>query len=677
MARPTMRRVIFLLAFLAVAVPTLPVAAQETPSVRLVLLAQTPWNSSYEEDGRELFVRFRAENLGATSLEELSIGVTLYGRLISRTAFEESLISDPAVALDVETYAREGSLGPRESRPFELTFPLDSGGIDPDDSGVYPLKIDLRSGPASLAAIRTPVVFLVRQPDTPLQLSSTFVLHHPIEFGPDGVFTSTSLEESLLPGGVLAEQIRALRMLATRPAQRAVDVAVSPVLLRQLGMMRDGYEVALAIGTREVEAGRGGAELAAQALADLRAIVAAPNVEVTALPFSAPELPSLVAGGLGRDLVVQLERGREVVSEMLGTAPLPGILRPPGDAIDDATLRELSSAGVSTLVAGPSTVEATPQPLGFAGPPTASLGDDGAIRAVVPDPSVAALLQSPVATGDPVRAAQIAIGELASIWQERPGERRGIAFVASEEGSLPAAFYVPFARAIAGAPWLTPMHAGEFATAFEPEEPSALTVTFPTRFTSSYVAELRQAKRRIKTYRSMLTSESEEPDRLETLLLLAESGQYLSDPGDGLALIARVHEAVSTVFDSVTVDTADEITLTSRTGSGIPVTVRNGADVPLRVHVTLESPFLRTSPSTDLELRPSEARTVTFRVDARSTGRFEANLHVLAPAGRIIAKRQLVIRSTVYNRIALVITIAAAMVLLALWARRFIPRRTS
>jgi hypothetical protein len=30
----------------------------------------------------------------------------------------------------------------------------------------------------------------------------------------------------------------------------------------------------------------------------------------------------------------------------------------------------------------------------------------------------------------------------------------------------------------------------------------------------------------------------------------------------------------------------------------------------------------------------------------------------------------------VYNRIALVITIAAALVLLALWARRFLPRRT-
>jgi hypothetical protein len=35
------------------------------------------------------------------------------------------------------------------------------------------------------------------------------------------------------------------------------------------------------------------------------------------------------------------------------------------------------------------------------------------------------------------------------------------------------------------------------------------------------------------------------------------------------------------------------------------------------------------------------------------------------------------VRSTVYNRIALLITIAAAFVLLGLWARRFLPRRTS
>jgi hypothetical protein len=97
------------------------------------------------------------------------------------------------------------------------------------------------------------------------------------------------------------------------------------------------------------------------------------------------------------------------------------------------------------------------------------------------------------------------------------------------------------------------------------------------------------------------------------------------------------------------------------------------------VRLQLSSPFLLgTPPEHDLELRPREAQTITFRVNARSTGRFEATLRVLAPRGRHIGDPvKITIRSTVYNRIALWITIAAALVLLGLWARRFIPRRTS
>jgi hypothetical protein len=680
MMRPAMRKLVLLLSLLSLGVVLdMPVvAAQQTTSIRLTLLSQTPWNSSYEEDGRELLIRFRAENFGAEPLDELSILVTLYGRLISRTALEEALISDPQFPLAAETYPREDAIGSNDSRDFELTFPLDSGGINPDDSGVYPLKIELRSGTTSLGAIRTPVVFLVRRPETPLGLSWTFVLDNPIEFGPDGVFTSTSLEQRLAPRGALSSQIRALRALATRPPQPVVDVAVSPMLLRQLAMMRDGYKVIVAGEIRRVDAGDDGARDAADALADLQEIAAAPNVRVSAMPFSAPELPSLLAGGLGQDLPEQLERGRDVVSTLLETTPVSGVLRPPDSAIDDATIRELAAAGISTVIVGPETVEAEPHPQGFAGPPAATLGDDGEIHAVVPDPAVAGLLESSGATGDPVRDAQIVVGALASIWQEQPGLVRGLALVVPEDATLPGRFYVPFTRAIASAPWLTPMHVEELTTTFVPAEPSVLAPTSPSLFDFTYVNELRQARRRISTFRDIIVGESDEPDRLEGTLLLAESRQFLSDPGGGLAFIAGVHDSVSAVFRSVTIDTVDNITLTSSTGSGIPVTVRNGADSALRVRLQLTSDFLLgTPPEQDLELRPRESRTVTFRVNARSTGRFRAELNVLAPAGRIIATRQLTIRSTVYNRIALLITIAAGLVLLGLWARRFIPRRTS
>jgi hypothetical protein len=322
-------------------------------------------------------------------------------------------------------------------------------------------------------------------------------------------------------------------------------------------------------------------------------------------------------------------------------------------------------------------VETPPQPLGLAGPPAASLSEAGILRAVVPDPAVAALLQSGLANSDPVRAAQVILGEIASIWQERPGELRGIALIMSEDSLLPAPFFTAFTRSIASAPWLTPMHAGEFATAFAPSEPSPLVAPSLRRFSTSYVGELKEARRLIATYRSMLVEPGTEPDRLETLLLLAESRQYLTTPEEGLAFITGVHDSVDAVFGAISVDSADVITLTSSTGSGVPVTVRSDADEALRVSVQLVSEGLSGTLSRDLELRPGEEQTVTFRVDLIRTGRFEVELQVLAPTGRLIQREALTLRSTVYNRIALVITIGAALVLLALWARRFLPRRTS
>ncbi|MGZ8612895.1 MAG: DUF6049 family protein, partial [Actinomycetota bacterium] len=113
------------------------------------------------------------------------------------------------------------------------------------------------------------------------------------------------------------------------------------------------------------------------------------------------------------------------------------------------------------------------------------------------------------------------------------------------------------------------------------------------------------------------------------------------------------------------------------TGAGVPVTVTNGSADALHVSVLLESPRLRGAPRLDLELAAGEAETVTFRVDVRSTGRFEVRLRVVSPGGRILDEEPITVRSTVYNRIALVITIAAALVLLGLWVRRLLPRRTS
>jgi len=680
MGRPIMHRLVrILLASSTLLLLPLPRAlAQEPSPVALRLSLQTPWNSP---DQTQLDLRFTAENTGAVPLDDLSIGLAVYGRVITRTQYEQSLVTDPspAIIIDAETLPREGEIAPGETRAFEVVLDLTFPGIDATQSGIYPLKLDLRSHGVPLAALRSPVIFLVRQPEVPLRLAWTFVLSEPIAFGPDGVFTSPALETSLRPGGRLAGELRALSTLAEDPSAVPVDVVLSPVLLTQLARMRAGYTVIEGGQPRTVEQGKGGSALAADALSQLARIAAAPGVELSAMPFSGPQLPSLVAGGLSRDLSVQLDRGTQVVASFLKATPSPAVLRPPRAALDDETLGDLTARGVSVLLLDPGSVAATPDPLGFALPPVATVGPvDRPALAIVPDQSVAALLAQPFVADDPVRGAQAVLGELAIIWQERPSDLRGIAVTLPETLHLPGGFYTAFASDAATAPWLHPTRATEFAAAFPPAGvPSPLAAPSVARFSDAYVDELKQARRWIVADRSMIVDESTDPERFDTYLLLAESSDFLTNPTAGLAFIRAVLDELSAVFGAVRPDTGQVVTLTARTGSRIPVHVTNEGDHALRVKVQLVSQHLQSSPSDTVVLQPSATQTLFFDVDLKTNGRFPVQVRVESPSGRVIGQSTLIVRSTRFNRIALIITIGAALVLLLAWARRFLPRRTS
>jgi hypothetical protein len=678
MAPPTMRRLagLLLVAFALFLLPSPQSAAQE-PAVRLTLVAQTPWNSTIE---RTLEVRVRAQNLSDQPLTDLSVGWTLWSPVSTRTGFEDSLTSDPesGVAIGGNTIVQEGTIEPGGSRVFTVRLPLESDGISTTESLIYPLKIDLRTGFTSLAALRTPVIFLVRQPQTPLRVVWTFVLHEPVSFDPHGVFTSTSLERDLARGGRLAGEIRALLDMTQGRAQTPVDIAVSPVLLADLAQMRAGYTVIDAGERRQVKEGTGGAAAAAKAIADLRRIVGAPEVELSALPYAAPNLPSLSIGGLSPDLATQLRRGRDSVETILGRQPDPGLLRPPDSALDPASLDHLAARGVRLLIVEPSTVPPASQPLGFAPPPITSLRtSSGPVTAVVSDPNVGAMLSSDLVTEDPVRAAQAVLGELAAIWLEQPGVDRGIAITFPEEFDPSGTFFGQLVRGVASAPWLRKSTASEMAEAFPPTSETKLAATEAVTFPRTYVDIIKETRRWIGTYRTMLVDESAEPDRLDAKLLLAESGQFLVDQSAGLSFVGSAREEIGSIFDAVRPDTPQLITLTSSSGTGIPIRVTNGNRMPLRVSVRLVSRHLRVSPQSSMVLRADSTQTVNFDVQLNTSGRFPVDVEVTSPSGRVINKGTLIVRSTAYNRFALFITIGAALLALLVWARRFVPRRTS
>lgn len=680
-----MRRLVALLpAAVLLACLVAPVSAQspspsessEPSEVRLQLLDQTPWN---DPERSTVNLRLRATNEGAAPLERLTIGFTLFGRLLSRTAYEESLLADPvpAVVVQADTFARQGPLEPGASRVFEIAFPLEAPGIDPTSSGVYPLKVDLRSDTAPVAEIRTPVVYLVREPLVPLASSWTFVLHHPIAFRPDGVFTSTSLEEELAPGGRIRGLSKALVGLA-RTSATPIDVVVSPVLLQQLLRMRDGYAVEADGTVQEVPPEGAGASAAGETLEELRVAASSPTVSLSAMPFAAAQIPSLISSGLARDLDVQLDRGRELVSSTLDANPDATILRPPDGALDEPSLQALAGRDADLLLLDSGTVEQPEDPLGFAQPPVASLRGQGDVAGIAPNLPVSRILSMPLVTTDPVLGAHAVLGELAAIWQEQPGVARGIAMLLPESLDLPAAFYRALVRDVADAPWLELVSTRELATRFPPGDQADLTTPFPGSFSTPYVAELKQTRRLIGVYRSMLAEDSVEPDRLDTQLLLAESGDFLADPSSGFAFVTGATDRVTTVFEAVTADAGEVVTLTSRSGATLPVVVTNDAEEAVQVSISLVSQYLVRSPlSQDVVLAPGEAQTLTFEVELKTTGRFPLAVQVVAPGGRVIGESSVIVRSTAYSRIALIITIAAALVLVLVWARRSLPRRTT
>jgi hypothetical protein len=65
-------------------------------------------------------------------------------------------------------------------------------------------------------------------------------------------------------------------------------------------------------------------------------------------------------------------------------------------------------------------------------------------------------------------------------------------------------------------------------------------------------------------------------------------------------------------------------------------------------------------------------------VRSLANGRIPIRVRLLTPgrfSPEVIAERGLVVRSTAYNRLALFVTIGAALFLVAWWGRRFLPRR--
>ena len=675
----SIRRIAALLpALLPLLVVTPAAVGQEQGAVAVTLASQTPFATPREP---EVSAQVLARNDGVDPIDNLSLRATVWSQVLSIGAYESSLETDPAGSAIVRSSAQpiEGTLQSGGTRHFGIQVRMQSDGISTAQSYVYPLKLELLSGSVVVATVRSSIVFVVRRPQHPIAVSTRVALTAPFLLGADGVFTTDELEADIEPRGRIGAAVAAIRDELASDHRAPLDVVVSPVLLYQLDAMRGGYSVVDVGGARTVAEGTAGSATAADLLAELRAIAQSGVVRVSAWPFGASSIPSLVEN-LPRDLPVQITRGRGLVVRLLGERAPAAVMYPPNSAVTPEAIDQLVAQGARVLMLDPDAVPADAQPRGFAPPSVRRLASpaapDEAVAAVVPHAGVQDILTSVTAETDPVLAAQQAIGEIAAVWLEQPGVERPFA-VAVPDRTVPNADLAPaLIRRIAAAPFVRPVTATGLVDEFPPpDQPSVVVALDGRTFSAGYASAIKHSRRLIESYRSMLVSPSTDPKQLKTRLLLLEGAQFLDDEAAGLEQIRAIDDRVNAFLGRIRVDAVPLVTFASRTGQ-IPLQVVNDTGQPVSVDVHLLSPHLTIGGEQTRQLTLTEPQqAITFDVELKTTGEFPVQVELLAPSGRPISDTTIAVRSTAYNRIAVVITIGAAIALLALWGRRFLPSR--
>jgi hypothetical protein len=658
--------VVLLIALSGIAATPRPASAQNQPSVTMRLLSQPAWTG----ERRPLNLSFQATNTATASLTSLSIELLVLAPAGSRSLFELSIASDPTPVIAAYPFPQEGTLEPGQSRTFTIRQGMDQL-VQRGESALYPLRVELRSHDLPVGILRTPNVFLIERPLVPLNLAWTWVLSEPLQYDPSGVFQPGTIETDLASGGRIDALVEALAGIRKKP----VDVVVSPTLLDQLKRMAGGYSVSTGDGrTRSVPKGTAGSADAARVLARLREVASHEGVELVAYPLGDPSLPALLRGGMDGDLDTLIADGQQMITSTLGRSAASDVARPPGSALDLLTLPKLAAMGARTVLVDPGFL-AFPK---FLAPPTVKLtSGTSSLTAILPDPEVQAL--SRTNASDPRLGAQLALGELAATWLELPGTPgRGAAVMVPEKLSAPIGFYSAFASLVRASPWLQPSTASAFTAAIPPNlrrpVPSRVYPAFPPL----YVERLERAKSALAHFGKVIHGDTPLVDRLRRNLLLADSGAFLANASAGQQFIGSVDASARQVYGRIGISTS-VVTLTSRAGF-IPLTLENGSGYTVSVVLQfisdrrLEFSGGATRP---LTLQPRD-RTITVGVKSLANGRIPIRVQLVTPGQflpEVIAERSVVVRSTAYNRVALFVTIGAALFLLAWWGRRFLPRR--
>lgn len=679
---------------LAVFLPV-PSEAQEPVPVEIELVGQPIWHEP--EDRFNL--RLRITNHGPDALEGFRLQLRVFDRALTRTDLHDNFDVDPTriesdslliERADVVLESGASTSVVIDERLKDVAFLAAE-----TESGVYPVTVTVADigGLVALDTLTTQMIYLPSEVEVPLSLAFVWPLSDLPARSAGGVFevdpetSTTRLEAAVGEGGWLAGITSALGS----PAGQKIRFALAPMprMLEELADMVDGYERAQDGETRSVPPGNESSRSAEVVLDRIRATIEARRAQSILVPYSLPDLPSLVDL---EQLSGQLTAAESVHEEVLRTTPSRAWVFPPAGRLDEPTLERLhaSDAAASTFISDASLegpIEGTGEGCraDFVGItytcPVSVTTAAGRARGFVLDEQLqdrfAALKPFP---GDPLLLQQL-FAETAMIWAELPGAAdRVLSLTAPPMWHPPPRVAMRFVRGLARAPWLdsiTPrrgLHLGIGAV----DRTIASEVPRLSQPDEIQLAAVADAMKVVDSF-ALMEPPPELVRRLRRDVLVAQSRLWWGDPSTlerGVEFAREAEREAVDEFEKISIGGRQDITLTSSTGQ-VPLVLENGTayDVTLEVHLDFTDRDLEIRDRLISDTFEPGATSLPIEATARSSGIYLVSVRATTSDGYEVFESSIRIRSTEFNEIALGITVGALAFLILFYVFRSARRR--
>jgi hypothetical protein len=650
-------------------------AAASTPSLVLMSQSATVLPAA---PGQPALFQVTVKVTGAPAGTELGLAVGY--KLHSRSEFEQTLDNRPTRFMQEVAPAPLSSLrvvGTGLQTGLQLDTTVVEGEAEPDGattiglqqcvvgegtcSGVYPVEVELldQSGTA-LAHLTTYLVYAETRSARPLVFSWVVPVAAPVV-----IRTKAPLAGTIPPltQGRVGDLEFLTEDLAANPGVQAT-VAPSPATVQRL-------EAA-------------GSSAAINVLADLRALAVAGQGRLIAQPYVPVNLASLSEAGVGTEIAGQTQPAGAIMDRATGT--LPPLDRPSFSTwvadgpVTAAIASGLAQVGSSSLVVDDTNLPSATEldHASWTQPFYLQLGRRNVLAAAIDSQLSKMFTAEP---GDPALAANQLLAELAMIQSELPGanDTRGVI-------AMPPASWDPeprFVSALVSGLVDNPVVTTATLEGFFKEVPvggnSAETTRHlasgadPERISSVEAADIAHARTQLDAFSASVPGTPPVKSQLGDLLLTAESSELT--PSAQLADLASFERHLEGELSAIKV-VSSTVTLTAQTAS-IPITITSTADFQMNAMLTLSSGKLVFPQGATRTVHVDHpTNSVEVEVRARTSGDLPLDFVLRSPDGGLTIERgSLTVRSTATSLVGIVLTLAAAVVLLGWWARTWVRGR--